>query len=175
MLFARATVTQTGQVKQQQKISLCPKLSKPKTKGSAGLIFSWGLFGLLTASCFLLSSHGLSSACIHPGVSSPSYKDICSIKLGPRAYDFTLTFITLLKALLPDIVTLGINASAHEFWRHTVQSITLPEAGFTKKIFIITEDYRKDPDAWQDWRQKAKGQQRMRWLASLTQMGDSGG
>ena len=83
---------------------------------------------------------------MHPGVSSPSYKDIRSIKLGPCVYNFTLTFITLVKALLPDVVTLGINASAHEFWRHTNQSITLPEAGSTKKISIITEDYRKDPD-----------------------------
>ena len=67
----------------------------------------------------------------------PSYKDVCSIRLGPHAYNFTLTFIILLKALLPDIVTLGINASTYEFGRHTIQSITLPEAGSTKKIFII--------------------------------------
>lgn len=85
----------------------------------------------------------------HPGVSPPSYKDVRSIRLEPPDYDFTLTCITLLKALLPDIVTLGINASTYEFGRHTIQSVTLPEVGSTKKIFIITEDYRKDPDAGQ--------------------------
>ena len=34
--------------------------------------------------------------------------------------------------------------------------------------FSLTELKLKDPDAWKDWGQEEKGQQRMRWLDGIT-------
>lgn len=70
-----------------------------------------------------MSSDGLSSAHVHPGVPNSSYEDISPIGLEPHPYDLIL--ITSLKVPSPNTVTLRTRASTYEFLGDTIQSISL--------------------------------------------------
>lgn len=104
---------------------------KFKIKVLASLFFTEASPWVIDSYFLSAYSHGLSS--VYVSLESLPIL-IRQIQLGSHLWPH-LTLNTFLKALSPNTVTLGINASAHELWGDILQSITL----IFRLVLSITE------------------------------------
>ena len=89
-----------------------------------------------------------------------------------RIDTFQIVVLETLKSLLNSKGIKPVNPKGNQSWIFIGRTDADAEAPILWPPDMKSRLIGKDPDAWKDWRQKEKPQQRMRWLDSLTDSGD---